>query len=62
MMTEAQKQQMAEAVARIRAAMAEAARRAGRDPAEVALCAVYLALMAVVLGFFQDLLSVLNYL
>lgn len=29
---------------------------------EVALCAVYLALMAVVLGFFQDLLSVLNYL
>lgn len=39
MMTEAQKQQMAEAVARIRAAMAEAARRAGRDPGEVALCA-----------------------
>ena len=39
MMTEAQKQQMAEAVARIRQTMAEAARRAGRDPGEVALCA-----------------------
>ena len=39
MMTEAQKQQMAEAVAQIRQTMAEAARRAGRDPGEVALCA-----------------------
>lgn len=39
MISEAQKQQMAEAVARIRATMAEAARRAGRDPAEVSLCA-----------------------
>lgn len=39
MMTEAQKQQMAEAVAQIRQTMAEAARRAGRDPGKVALCA-----------------------
>ena len=39
MISEAQKQQMAEAVARIRATMVEAARRAGRDPAEVSLCA-----------------------
>lgn len=39
MIPEEQKQQMAEAVAQIRRTMAEAARRAGRDPAEVALCA-----------------------
>ena len=39
MIPEEQKQQMAEAVARIRETMAEAARRAGRDPAEVKLCA-----------------------
>ena len=39
MATQATKQQMAEAVARIRANMADAARAAGRDPAEVLLCA-----------------------
>lgn len=39
MIPEAQKQQMAEAVARIRETMAAAARSAGRDPAEVKLCA-----------------------
>lgn len=39
MIPEEQKQRMAEAVARIRLNMAEAARRAGRDPAEVSLCA-----------------------
>lgn len=39
MIPEAQQQQMAEAVARIRETMAAAARRAGRDPADVSLCA-----------------------
>lgn len=39
MIPAAQQQQMAEAVAQIRAAMAEAARSAGRDPADVQLCA-----------------------
>ena len=39
MISEAQKQQMAQAVAEIRQRMEEAARRAGRDPAEVRLCA-----------------------
>ena len=39
MATQATKQQMAEAVAAIRANMADAARAAGRDPAEVLLCA-----------------------
>lgn len=39
MITEAQKQSMAEAVAQIREAMAAAARSAGRDPADVLLCA-----------------------
>ena len=39
MIPEEQKQRMAAAVAEIRATMAEAARRAGRDPAEVLLCA-----------------------
>ena len=39
MIPEAQKQQMAEAVAKIRETMAQAARSAGRDPAEVSLCA-----------------------
>ena len=39
MIPEEQKQRMAEAVAQIRLNMAEAARRAGRDPAEVSLCA-----------------------
>ena len=39
MATQATKQQMAEAVAAIRANMAAAARAAGRDPAEVLLCA-----------------------
>ena len=39
MIPEAQQQQMAEAVARIRENMAAAARRAGRDPAEILLCA-----------------------
>ena len=39
MIPEAQKQQMAEAVAQIRETMAAAARSAGRDPAEVKLCA-----------------------
>ena len=39
MIPEEQKQRMAEAVAEIRATMAEAARAAGRDPAEVLLCA-----------------------
>lgn len=38
-MTEQQKQRMAETVASIRRTMAEAARAAGRDPAEVQLCA-----------------------
>ena len=35
MIPEAQKQQMAEAVAKIRETMAAAAKAAGRDPAEV---------------------------
>lgn len=39
MIPEAQKQQMAEAVAKIRETMAVAAKTAGRDPAEVRLCA-----------------------
>ena len=39
MIPEAQKQQMAEAVAKIRETMAAAAKAAGRDPAEVRLCA-----------------------
>ena len=39
MIPEAQKQQMAEAVAKIRETMAAAARAAGRDPADVRLCA-----------------------
>ena len=39
MITEAQKQAMAEAVAQIRETMAAAARSAGRDPADVLLCA-----------------------
>ncbi|WP_295339517.1 YggS family pyridoxal phosphate-dependent enzyme [uncultured Subdoligranulum sp.] len=39
MIPEAQKQQMAEAVAQIRETMAAAARSAGRDPAEIKLCA-----------------------
>lgn len=39
MIPEAQKQQMTEAVAQIRENMAQAARSAGRDPAEVLLCA-----------------------
>ena len=39
MITEAQKQSMAEAVAQIRETMAAAARSAGRDPADVLLCA-----------------------
>ena len=39
MISEAQKQQMAEAVAKIRETMAAAAKAAGRDPAEVCLCA-----------------------
>ena len=39
MIPEAQKQQMAEAVAKIRETMATAAKAAGRDPAEVRLCA-----------------------
>ena len=39
MIPEAQQQQMAEAVAHIREAMAAAAKAAGRDPAEVKLCA-----------------------
>ena len=39
MIPEAQKQQMAEAVAHIRETMAAAARAAGRDPAQVKLCA-----------------------
>ncbi len=39
MIPEAQQQQMAEAVARIRETMEAAARRAGRDPADVSLCA-----------------------
>ena len=38
-MDEAQKRAMAEAVAKIRENMAEAARSAGRDPADVLLCA-----------------------
>ena len=37
MIPEAQKQQMAEAVAKIRETMAAAAKSAGRDPAEVRL-------------------------
>ena len=39
MIPQAQKQQMAEAVAHIRETMAAAARAAGRDPAQVKLCA-----------------------
>ena len=39
MIPEAQKQQMAEAVAKIRETMAAAAKAAGRDPGEVLLCA-----------------------
>ena len=39
MIPEAQKQQMAEAVAKIRETMAAAAKAAGSDPAEVRLCA-----------------------
>ena len=39
MIPEAQKQQMAEAVTKIRETMAAAAKAAGRDPAEVRLCA-----------------------
>ena len=39
MIPEAQKQQMAEAVAKIRETMTAAAKAAGRDPAEVRLCA-----------------------
>ena len=39
MIPEAQKQQMAEAVAKIRETMAAAAKAAGRDPADVRLCA-----------------------
>ena len=39
MIPEAQQQQMAEAVAHIREAMAAAAKAAGRDPAKVKLCA-----------------------
>ena len=39
MIPEAQKQQMAEAVAKIRETMAAAAKAADRDPAEVRLCA-----------------------
>ena len=39
MIPEAQKQQMAEAVAHIRETMAAAARAAGRDPAQIKLCA-----------------------
>ena len=39
MIPEAQKQQMTEAVAKIRETMAAAAKAAGRDPAEVRLCA-----------------------
>ena len=38
-MDEAQKQAMAEAVARIRENMTTAAKAAGRDPGEVLLCA-----------------------
>ena len=39
MIPQAQKQQMAEAVAHIRETMAAAARAAGRDPAQIKLCA-----------------------
>ena len=39
MISEAQKRQMRDAVAEIRAKMAAAARAAGRDPKDVLLCA-----------------------
>ena len=39
MIPQAQKQQMAEAVAHIRETMAAAASAAGRDPAQIKLCA-----------------------
>ena len=39
MISEAKKRQMSDAVAEIRAKMADAARAAGRDPKDVLLCA-----------------------